>query len=63
METFQPKVILVATDFSKTAAHALRYASSLAARTGARRCHLRRRVHSIAGRGVDRGFAGTAPGW
>src|SRR5437764_123953 len=36
MDTFQPKVILVATDFSKTAAHALRYASSLAERTGAR---------------------------
>lgn len=36
MDTFQTKVILVATDFSKTSAHALRYASSLAERSGAR---------------------------
>lgn len=36
MDTFQPKLILVATDFSKAAAHALRYASSIAERTGAR---------------------------
>jgi len=36
MDTFQPKLILVATDFSKAAAHALRYASALAERTRAR---------------------------
>jgi nucleotide-binding universal stress UspA family protein len=36
MDTFEPKVILVATDFSKAAAHALRYASAIAERAGAR---------------------------
>lgn len=35
MEPFQPKLILVPTDFSEPAAHALRYASSLAERFGA----------------------------
>ncbi len=32
METFRPKLILAPTDFSETAAHALRYASALAER-------------------------------
>jgi hypothetical protein len=36
MDTFQPKLILVATDFSKAAAHALRYASAIAEGTRAR---------------------------
>ncbi len=36
MDTFQPRVILVATDFSKAAAHALRYASAIAEQNGAR---------------------------
>lgn len=35
MEPFEPKLILVPTDFSETAAHALRYASALAERFGA----------------------------
>jgi nucleotide-binding universal stress UspA family protein len=35
MELFAPKLILVPTDFSETAAHALRYASTLAQRFGA----------------------------
>jgi len=35
MEPFAPKLILVPTDFSEPAAHALRYASSLAERFGA----------------------------
>jgi nucleotide-binding universal stress UspA family protein len=38
MQTFEPKLILVPTDFSDAAAHALRYASSLGERFGA---HLR----------------------
>lgn len=36
MSSFQPKVILVATDFSKTAEEALHYASAIAERNGAR---------------------------
>jgi len=36
MQSFQPKLILVATDFSQTADEALRYASSIAERHGAR---------------------------
>jgi nucleotide-binding universal stress UspA family protein len=36
MENLQPKLILVASDFSETAAHALRFASSVAERSGAR---------------------------
>ncbi|MGH9424236.1 MAG: universal stress protein [Thermoanaerobaculia bacterium] len=36
MQPFRPKVILVATDFSKAAAHALRYASAIAEQNGAR---------------------------
>ncbi len=36
MEPLVPKLILVPTDFSAPAAHALRYASSLAERLGAR---------------------------
>jgi len=36
METSRPKLILAATDFSNTAAHALRYASSIAESNGAR---------------------------
>jgi nucleotide-binding universal stress UspA family protein len=36
MDAFRPKLILVATDFSKTAAHALRYASAIAERLVAR---------------------------
>lgn len=35
MEPFAPKLILVPTDFSEPAAHALRYASALAGRFGA----------------------------
>lgn len=35
MEPFEPKLILVPTDFSEPAAHALRYASALAERFGA----------------------------
>ena len=35
METFRPKLILAPTDFSETAAHALRYASALAERFNA----------------------------
>jgi nucleotide-binding universal stress UspA family protein len=35
MEPFQPKLILVPTDFSEPAAHALRYASALGERFGA----------------------------
>jgi len=36
MQSFQPKLILVATDFSQTADEALRYASHIAERHGAR---------------------------
>ena len=36
MRSFRPKVILAPTDFSETAAHALRYAGALAARFNAR---------------------------
>jgi universal stress protein A len=36
MDAFRPKTILVATDFSKAAAHALRYASAIAERLVAR---------------------------
>lgn len=36
MDQFRPKLIFVATDFSKAAAHALRYASGIADRNGAR---------------------------
>ncbi|HXH42035.1 MAG TPA: universal stress protein [Thermoanaerobaculia bacterium] len=36
MDTFRPNLILVATDFSKAAAHALRYASAIAERLVAR---------------------------
>jgi len=36
MDTFRPKLILAATDFSHAAAHALRYASSIAESNGAR---------------------------
>lgn len=36
MNTFRPKLILAAIDFSKAAAHALRYASSIAEASGAR---------------------------
>jgi nucleotide-binding universal stress UspA family protein len=36
MDTFHPKLILAATDFSNAAAHALRYASSIAESNGAR---------------------------
>jgi nucleotide-binding universal stress UspA family protein len=36
MENLRPKLILVASDFSDTAAHALRFASSVAERSGAR---------------------------
>jgi Universal stress protein UspA and related nucleotide-binding proteins len=36
MSSFRPRLILVATDFSKTADEALRYASSIAERNGAR---------------------------
>src|SRR5438128_7488626 len=32
METFRPKLILAPTDFSETAAHALRYATALSER-------------------------------
>src|SRR5215203_6479301 len=35
MEPFEPKLMLVPTDFSEPAAHALRYASALAERFGA----------------------------
>jgi nucleotide-binding universal stress UspA family protein len=35
MEPYEPKLILVPTDFSEPAAHALRYASALAGRSGA----------------------------
>lgn len=35
MESYQPRLILVPTDFSETAAHALRYASALGERLGA----------------------------
>ncbi len=57
MELFQPKLILVPTDFSEPAAHALRYASALGERFGAHLLVVYADPFTLP---ID--FTGTAPG-